>query len=129
MTVEQLRQFHPMGAVLATLIHLLTCVLVGLLYGIALPMFPRHPIVMGGILVPMFWTGLMYSVLGVVDPIMQVRIDWIWFMVAQIIFGLVAGYVVSKHIPISTLQHLPFAMRAGIEAPGLEGDAGGKDSE
>lgn len=129
MTVEQLRQFHPLGALLATLIHFVTCVLVGLLYGIALPMFPRHPIIMGGILVPIFWTGLLYSTLGILDPIMQDRIPWIWFMMAQIVFGLVAGYVVSRHIPISTLQHLPFAMRAGVETQGLESDDDGKDAD
>ena len=129
MSVEQLREFHLWGAIVATVIHFVTCVLIGLLYGIALPMFPRHPIVMGGLLVPIFWTGLMYSILGILDPVMQERIQWIWFMIAQITFGLVAGYVVSKHIPISTLQHLPFAMRAGIEAPGLEGEVSGKDFE
>jgi hypothetical protein len=116
MSVDQLKEFHLWGAVLATFIHFITCLMIGLLYGIALPMFPRRPILMGGILVPIFWTGILYSVLGVLDPIMQTRIPWLWFMVAQIIFGLVAGYVVSRHIPISTLQHMPFAMRAGIEA-------------
>jgi hypothetical protein len=116
MSVDQLREFHLWGAVLATFIHFITCVMIGLLYGIALPMFPRRPILTGGILVPIFWTGILYSVLGVWDPVMQTRIPWLWFMVAQIIFGLVAGYVVSRHIPISTLQHVPFAMRAGFEA-------------
>jgi len=31
----------------------------------------------------------------------------------------VAGFVVARHEKISTLQHLPFAVRAGIEAPGI----------
>ena len=82
-------------------------------------------ILTGGILVPIFWTGLLYSVLGVWDPVMQTRIPWLWFMVAQIIFGMVAGYVVSRHIPISTLQHVPFAIRAGIEAE-MDDDEGEK---
>jgi hypothetical protein len=124
MSVDQLKEFHFWGMVLATGIHLVTCVLIGLLYGISLPMFPRHPVLTGGILVPIFWTGILYSVLGAYDPIMQTRIPWLWFMVAQIIFGLVAGYVVSRHIPISTLQHVPFAMRAGIEAEMDDEDEG-----
>jgi hypothetical protein len=29
-----------------------------------LPMFPRRPILLGGIIAPVMWTGLLYSVLG-----------------------------------------------------------------
>ena len=39
-------------------IHLSASALVGLLYGIALPMFPRRPILLGGILAPLFWSGI-----------------------------------------------------------------------
>jgi len=31
----------------------------------------------------------------------------------------VAGFVVARHEPISTMQHLPFGVRAGLEAPGI----------
>ena len=32
--------------------------MMGLLYGIALPMFPRRPLLLGGILAPLFWSGI-----------------------------------------------------------------------
>ena len=48
---------------------------------------------------------------------------------SQFAFGVVAGFVVARHEPISTMQHLPFAVRAGIEAPGIgdEKNEGGSD--
>jgi cytochrome c oxidase cbb3-type subunit 3 len=40
-------------------------------------------------------------------------------MASQIAFGVVAGLVVARHERISTMQYLPFVIRAGIEAPGI----------
>jgi len=35
-------------------------------------------------------------------------------------FGIVAGLVVMRQSRMPTSENLPFAMRAGIEAPGLK---------
>jgi hypothetical protein len=113
---SELRAFHASGLILALIIHGCGSALVGLLYGIALPMFPRHPILLGGLLAPIFWTGLLHSSLGIINPALQERIQWMWFLAAQFAFGLVAGAVVTRRERISTLQHVPFAVRAGIEA-------------
>ena len=120
MNYEQLLAFHGFGLVLATFIHVAGSALVGLLYGVALPMFPRRPILLGGILAPLFWSGILYAGLGIMNPALQARIHWGWFMASQFAFGLVAGFVVARHEPIGTMQYLPFAVRAGFEAPGLE---------
>ncbi len=45
--------------------------------------------------------------------------QWRWFILCQIAFGAVAGFVVNLTERVHTLQHLPFAVRSGIEAPGL----------
>ena len=119
MSYEQLLGFDGTGLVLAFIIHAAGSALVGLLYGIALPMFPRRPLLLGGILAPVFWSGILYAALGIINPALQARIDWGWFMASQFAFGVVAGFVVARHEPISTMQHLPFAVRAGIEAPGI----------
>ena len=127
MSYDQLRQFNAVGLALATMIHVAGSALVGLLYGVALPMFPRRPMVLGGILAPLFWSGILYVDLNIINPALAARIDWKWFIASQFAFGVVAGFVVSRHEPISTLQHLPFAVRAGFEAPGLgDEDDGGK---
>ncbi len=113
-----LSQFHMQGLLAAIAIHGLTSLLVGLLYGAMLPMYPRYPIVTAGFVVPLLFTGILYSVLGVISPILNERIDWFWFVVSQVLFGLVCGFVVNLQAKVRTAQFqaLPFAVRAGIHA-------------
>jgi hypothetical protein len=61
---------------------------------------------------------LLYSILGIINPVLNQRIDWFWFVLSQLGFGIVAGVVVSHQERIHTWQHLPFAIRAGIETTG-----------
>jgi hypothetical protein len=114
-----LRAFHLESFLLAVLIHLMGSLLVGLLYGAMLPMFPRRPIFLGGIIAPILWTGLLYSILGLIDPLLNQLIDWPWFIASQFAFGIVAGIVVVRQERIRVRQFAPFMVRAGFEAPGL----------
>src|SRR3984893_16952479 len=111
-----LAQFHLRGLLAALAIHALASVLIGLLYGAMLPMFPRWPILTAGFIAPFLWTGILRSALGIISPILDQRIDWWWFIVSQIAFGLVAGFVVNLHLKVRTPQFrsLPFTVRAGI---------------
>jgi hypothetical protein len=121
---EFLAQFHLRGLLAASAIHGLTSVLIGLLYGAMLPMFPRWPILTAGFIAPFLWTGILRSALGIISPILDQRIDWWWFVLSQIAFGLVAGFVVNLHVKVRTPQFrsLPFSVRAGIHALGDEED-------
>jgi hypothetical protein len=65
------------------------------------------------------WSGLLYTTLDIINPVMNQRINWFWFVLSQVGFGVVAGLVVSRQHRIRTYQRLPFAVRAGIEAPGV----------
>jgi hypothetical protein len=116
---EQLSSFHLDSFALAVLLHVIGSTLVGLLYGVMLPMFPRRPIVLGGLIAPVLWSGLLYTIMGLLNPLLAERIDWWWFMASQIAFGVVAGIVVVRQERTLTRENLPFAMRAGIEAPGV----------
>jgi hypothetical protein len=122
-----LNAFHLSSFLLATALHLITSLLVGLLYGAMLPMFPRRPILLGGIIAPTMWTGLLHSILGLINPLLDDRIDWRWFAVSQFAFGVVAGLVVVRQTRVRTRQFVPFALRAGIEAPGVMGEKPSKD--
>jgi hypothetical protein len=104
---------------IAVSIHLITSLLVGLLYGATLPMLPRHPILLGGFIAPLLWTGLLHSILGIVNPVLNERIHWGWFVASQVAFGIVAGMVVSRQERIRTWQRLPLAFRAGMEGSGM----------
>ena len=112
-----LAQFHMQGFLAAVAIHTVSSLLVGLLYGAMLPMFPRLPILTAGFIAPLLWTGLLWSVLGIISPILNDRIDWYWFVPSQVAFGLVCGYVVNLQAKVRTPQFraLPFAVRAGLE--------------
>jgi hypothetical protein len=117
--VSQLTSFHAGLFFLAVLLHLATSILVGLLYGAMLPMFARHPILLGGLIAPVLWSGLLYSIMGILNPVLGSHIDWVWFMASQLAFGVVAGLLVVRQSRVRTRENMPFALRAGIEAPGV----------
>jgi hypothetical protein len=115
----QLNSFHADAFAIALGLHGLVSTLVGLLYGAMLPMFARRPIVLGGLIAPVLWSGLLYLMLGLLNPLLESHIDWVWFMASQVAFGVVAGIVVVRQSRMPTRENLSFAMRAGIEAPGI----------
>ena len=118
-SMEEFMTFHAWWFAYALLLHATMSLLVGLLYGAMLPMLPRRPILLGGIIAPLLWTGLLYQVIGYVNPLLDQRINWWWFAISQVGFGIVAGLVVTRHHRILTTENVPLAMRAGIEAPGI----------
>lgn len=128
-TIAQIAAFHWDALSIATLIHLICSLLVGLLYGVALPMFPRRPILLGGVIAPILWSGLLHSFLDAVNPVLNQQIDWLWFVISQIGFGVVAGIVVSRQAHIRTWQYFPLAVRAGIEAPGTMDEKNGESRQ
>ena len=125
----ELLTFHVDSFAIAIVLHGLGSTLVGVLYGAMLPMFARRPIVLGGLIAPVLWSGALYSILGVTDPVLQGRIDWRWFIASQVAFGIVAGLVVVRQSRRPTRENIAFALRAGVEAPGImppHGSEGGR---
>jgi hypothetical protein len=110
-TTAQIAAFHLLAFLIAVPIHLITSLLVGLLYGAMLPMLPRRPILLGGFVAPLVWSGLLHSILEIVNPVLNHRIDWFWFVLSQVGFGIVAGIVVTQQERIRTWQRLPIAVR------------------
>ena len=115
----QLYSFHADSFAISLSLHALVSTLVGLLYGAMLPMFPRRPIVLGGLIGPVLWSGLLYSILDLLNPLLASHIDWPWFMASQVAFGVVAGLVVVRQSRMLTRENVSFAIRAGVEAPGM----------
>jgi len=118
-TTAEIAAFHLRAFLIAIPIHLITSLLVGLLYGATLPMLPLRPVLLGGFIAPLLWSGLIHGILGVVNPVLNQRIDWLWFVATQVGFGIVAGLVVSRQERMHTRQQLPLAFRVGLEASGL----------
>ena len=118
-SAAQIGAFSLQRLLLAVPLHLLISLMVGLLYGAMLPMLPRHPVLLGGFAGPLLWSGMIYGMLAFINPVMNQHIDWRWFVLSQVGFGIVAGLVVAVQERIPTSQRLPLILRMGIEAPGL----------
>jgi hypothetical protein len=125
-TLEQLRAYHGLAFFAALVGHAVISILVGIVYAVMLPMFPKYAAFWAGILVPIFWTGLVATTLDVLNPAMNARISWPWFVACQLGFGLVGGYVIARSVRIKTMQSWTFAERAFIEAPGLRKEREGE---
>lgn len=124
----ELNAFHAESFAIALGLHVLVSSTVGLLYGAMLPMFARRPIVLGGLIGPVLWSGLLYSLLSLLNPLLEAHIDWPWFVTSQVAFGVVAGLVVVRNPRVSTRENVAFTIRAGVEAPGITPPhAGGED--
>jgi hypothetical protein len=121
-TASQIGAFDLQHFLIAIPLHLLISLLVGLLYGVMLPIAPKRPILLGGLAAPLLWSFLIHGCLAVINPVMNQRIDWLWFVLSQIGFGIVAGLVVVRSEKIHTRQVMPLSVRMGIEAPGIIGE-------
>lgn len=114
--LERLRAFSATGLSIGALLHAVLSTLVGLLYAVLLPMFPRRAGLWSGLVTPILWSILVSATLDVVNPTLNSRIDWTWFVASQIAFGLTCGFVVARTNQIETMQSWTWASRAGIEA-------------
>jgi hypothetical protein len=126
--IGQLREFSKSGLIAGSIIHGMISLFVGLLYGVSLPMFPRGASWRSGLVTPVLWSGLVAATLSLINPTLNERIDWSWFVGSQIAFGLATGWVVARTSKIETMQSWPLIERAGIEAPRNEtGKAGSEE--
>ncbi len=126
-TTAEMSHFRLGAFITANLIQGLVTLLVGLLYGALLPIWPKHPILLGGLIAPAIWTGLLHSTLGIVNPFLDQHIDWWSFAAAQVVFGLVAGYTVVRLGNLTSLAQVPLSVRLGLESPGLDAERSEKE--
>jgi hypothetical protein len=105
LSVLELQQFRPVLLIVAVVIHAMTCLVLGLAYGVLMPTLPRihRPIAWGALLMPVLWTAASYLLMGRINPVLREHVDWPWFIASQFIFGLVAAGGVllgSKRHPV-----------------------------
>jgi hypothetical protein len=127
--IDQLRNFSEAGLIAGSLIHGTLSLFVGLLYAVSLPMFPRGASWRSGLVTPVLWSALVASTLSVINPTLNERIDWFWFVGSQIAFGLAAAWVIARTAKIETMQSWPLAERAGIEAARSDADQSGSQEK
>src|SRR5262245_22273444 len=116
----ELARFSPGGLILASVAHLSLSILIGILYAAVLPIFSRRPILTAVVVLPVLMSGITWALLDVVNPLLNQRIEWIWFAASQVAYGMFAGWVISRTEPIATAQSMPLAVRAGLEVGGRD---------
>jgi hypothetical protein len=121
----ELGRFQPQWFLAASAVHSVLSASFGVLFALVarrLPPIPA-PVTWGGLVLPMVWTGISYGLMGVVNPVLQQRVDWPWFMVSQFVFGLTAAVVVLR----SEMIHIPPAGRGPDRvAAFVAGEEGGR---
>jgi hypothetical protein len=105
MSVTALEQFSLTYSIVALVIHATFSVGFGLLYGVVLPTMPKvpaGPILWGGLLMPLVWTGASYAAMGVVNPALREHVSWPWFLLSQFVYGIVMAVVVfrTQQVPV-----------------------------
>ena len=123
----ELLQWNTWGLIFGLSIHASMSLMVGLLYGVILPMVPRGRPFFAIVIVPLIWSGLAWASLEVVNPQLKSEINWLWFIGSQVAFGAVCGFVVSKSERIATMQNWSTLERIGMESPGVRDMGGDKD--
>jgi len=117
---EVLNTFQLSGFIAALLTHVMFSLFVGLMFAAILPMMPsRFTAFWGSFLAPLLWTALIASTLKLINPALNSKIAWGWFIASQIAYGLITGYIVAHSKWVETQQDWPLAARAGLEAPGV----------
>ena len=93
-----LGSFHAEWFLPAAAVHAVLSVSFGVLFALVTPRLPPFPapFIWGGVMMPLLWTGLSYSLMGVVNPLLQEKVDWPWFIASQFVFGITAALVVIR---------------------------------
>ncbi len=125
MPMEQLTQFRPDWLAIAVGIHIAMSIGIGLAFGLLLPRLGPipTPVTWGGILMPLLWTAVSFGLMGIVNPLLQGRVNWPWFVASQFVFGLVAAIVVDRSekvyiAPAGRPEHLEeFVYGSGGDQP------------
>ena len=125
--LAQLTAFNGTGFIVGLISHGVFSILVGVLFAVLLPMLPsRRAAFWGSFISPVLWSALIWATLRLINPALNARIDWIWFIASQVAFGMTTGYVVHHSKMVETMQTWPLAARAGIEVPGVMSERGEK---
>jgi hypothetical protein len=122
--MADLGRFHAEWFPAAAAIHAILSMSFGILFALVsrrLPPLPG-PVAWGGLVLPLVWTAVSYALMGVVNPVLQGRVDWPWFVVSQFVFGVTAAVVVLR----SETIHIPPAGRGPDRAADfVAGEEGG----
>lgn len=93
-----LELYHADWFATALVVHTVLSISFGLAFALVLPRLPQipSPLAWGGLVFPLLWTAMSYSLMGVVNPVLQQYVNWPWFILSQFVFGIAAAIVVVR---------------------------------
>ena len=114
---QTLMDFNAAGLIVGVLSHGTVSIMVGLLYTVLVPMLPRRlEWLWAGVVIPIIWSAVIYFTLGLINPALNAAISWPAFVICQVVFGLVCGFVVFRSGKVETMQSWSLAQKLGVEA-------------
>ena len=114
-TEAQLKAFNATWFATSVGLHAFLSLAVGMVFVVSLPMMPRRPVLAGGLIAPIIWTGIAWATLRVVNPTLEDYISWPWFLGSQVAFGLACGFVISRATMVPLKVGWSFERRMGVE--------------
>jgi hypothetical protein len=102
--LPDLKVFHTEWLAIALVIHMVMSIAIGLIFALVLPRLGPipMPVAWGGVLMPLLWTSISFGLMGIVNPLLQERVDWPWFIASQFVFGLAAAIIVVRSEKVYT---------------------------
>ncbi len=121
----ELGRFQVEWFLAAGALHAVLSICFAVLFALVTPRLPPMPgpIVWGGLVLPLVWTGTSFGLMGVVNPVLQDRVDWAWFIVSQFVFGVAAAVVVLRSEKVSVP---PAGLGPDRVADFVAGEGGGR---
>ena len=114
-TKAQLMAFNGTWFATSVGLHVFLSLAVGMVFVVSLPMMPRRPLLAGGLIAPIIWTGIAWATLRIVNPTLEDYISWPWFLGSQVAFGLACGFVISRATMVPLKVGWSLERRMGVE--------------
>jgi hypothetical protein len=102
-SLASLEAFSPLALLAGVLIHAVASLSLGLVLAVIMPMLPRRPFVWGCVVAPLLWTGAVYGLMGVLNPVMNAHVQWGWFVISQFGYGVAAVFVIVRSEQVAAI--------------------------
>ncbi len=113
--IEHLQKFSLAGLIMGLGIHAFASFAIGFILAVIMPMIPSRQLLWGSLVAPLFWTGVVYGFMGVLNPTMNGNVQWVWFIGSQFAYGFAAVLVILRSERIDVDQ-TPGSRLAGQSA-------------
>jgi cytochrome c oxidase cbb3-type subunit III len=87
---------------------------------VLLPTLPSAfggPMLFGGVILPLLWSGANHSLMGLVNPLLNHYINWYWYVASQLVYGIATSIVILRSEKIVVPPRGPGSEEGGPSIP------------